>query len=80
MAGEVASLLLSRRTVPVLFYLSERKKYPEPTVEPENPASEALDDAEAPAVESQESPVESEPVIGSVADSEPTTGNEQDQG
>jgi multidrug efflux pump subunit AcrB len=27
MAGEVASLLLSRMTVPVLFYLSERKKY-----------------------------------------------------
>jgi nucleotide-binding universal stress UspA family protein len=29
MAGEVASLLLSRMTVPVLFYLSERKKHPE---------------------------------------------------
>jgi multidrug efflux pump subunit AcrB/nucleotide-binding universal stress UspA family protein len=27
MAGEVASLLLSRMAVPVLFYLSERKKY-----------------------------------------------------
>jgi len=27
MAGEVASLLLSRMTVPVLFYLSERKKH-----------------------------------------------------
>jgi multidrug efflux pump subunit AcrB len=27
MAGEVASLLLSRMTVPILFYLSERKKY-----------------------------------------------------
>jgi multidrug efflux pump subunit AcrB len=27
MAGEVASLLLSRMTVPVLYYLSERKKY-----------------------------------------------------
>lgn len=27
MAGEVASLFLSRMTVPVLFYLSERKKY-----------------------------------------------------
>ena len=26
MAGEVASLLLSRMTVPVLYYLSERKK------------------------------------------------------
>jgi multidrug efflux pump subunit AcrB len=28
MAGEVASLLLSRMTVPILFYLSERKKHP----------------------------------------------------
>lgn len=27
MAGEVASLFLSRMTVPVLFYLSERRKY-----------------------------------------------------
>ena len=31
MAGEVASLFLSRMTVPVLFYVSERKKYePQP--------------------------------------------------
>jgi hypothetical protein len=29
MAGEVASLLLSRMTVPILFYLSERRKYAE---------------------------------------------------
>ncbi|MGE0885378.1 MAG: efflux RND transporter permease subunit [Blastocatellales bacterium] len=28
MAGEIASLLLSRMTVPILYYLSERKKYP----------------------------------------------------
>ena len=27
MAGEIASLLLSRMTVPILFYLSERKKH-----------------------------------------------------
>jgi multidrug efflux pump subunit AcrB/nucleotide-binding universal stress UspA family protein len=32
MAGEVASLLLSRMAVPVLFYLSERKKHPESAV------------------------------------------------
>jgi len=32
MAGEVASLLLSRMAVPVLFYLSERKKHPETAV------------------------------------------------
>jgi len=27
MAGEVASLLLSRMTVPILFFLSERRKH-----------------------------------------------------
>ena len=44
MAGEVASLLLSRMTVPILYYLSERKKYeaitpevPEPPLQPELP-------------------------------------------
>ena len=30
MAGEVASLLLSRLTVPILYYLSERKKHEQP--------------------------------------------------
>jgi multidrug efflux pump subunit AcrB len=34
MAGEVASLLLSRMTVPVLFYLSERKKHENPSLDP----------------------------------------------
>ena len=34
MAGEVASLFLSRMTVPVLFYLSERKKHETPPIEP----------------------------------------------
>ena len=34
MAGEVASLLLSRMTVPVLYYLSERQKYEPEEVEP----------------------------------------------
>lgn len=34
MAGEVASLFLSRMTVPVLFYLSERKKHEPPPIEP----------------------------------------------
>jgi hypothetical protein len=28
MAGEIASLLLSRMTVPILYYLSERKRAP----------------------------------------------------
>jgi multidrug efflux pump subunit AcrB len=40
MAGEVASLLLSRMTVPVLYYLSERKKYEASAVEP--PETEAI--------------------------------------
>ncbi|MBX7220835.1 MAG: efflux RND transporter permease subunit [Blastocatellia bacterium] len=30
MAGEVASLLLSRMTVPILYYLSARREHPEP--------------------------------------------------
>ncbi|MDX2032098.1 MAG: efflux RND transporter permease subunit [Blastocatellia bacterium] len=33
MAGEIASLLLSRMTVPVLYYMSERGKYPAPQAE-----------------------------------------------
>ncbi len=33
MAGEVASLFLSRMTVPVLYYLSERKKHEQPSIE-----------------------------------------------
>jgi multidrug efflux pump subunit AcrB len=48
MAGEVASLLLSRMTVPILYYLSERKKYPGPDEvdsQLSNPA--AVDDDEA---------------------------------
>ncbi|HMY74236.1 MAG TPA: efflux RND transporter permease subunit, partial [Blastocatellia bacterium] len=34
MAGEIASLLLSRMTVPILYYLSERGKHTETAVEP----------------------------------------------
>ncbi|HSB07919.1 MAG TPA: efflux RND transporter permease subunit [Blastocatellia bacterium] len=43
MAGEVASLLLSRMTVPVLYYLSERKKH-----SPVDSDSATLSGAEAP--------------------------------
>lgn len=43
MAGEVASLLLSRMTVPVLYYLSERRKH-----EPVDAASAPLLDSESP--------------------------------
>ncbi|MEW6212020.1 MAG: efflux RND transporter permease subunit, partial [Acidobacteriota bacterium] len=45
MAGEVASLLLSRMTVPILYYLSRRKKYETPT--PEQPTLMPLDENEA---------------------------------
>jgi multidrug efflux pump subunit AcrB len=37
MAGEVASLLLSRMTVPILYYLIERRKHEPPSVGPEQP-------------------------------------------
>jgi len=40
MAGEVASLFLSRMTVPVLFYMSERKKHRPPLVEMPTPPAE----------------------------------------
>jgi multidrug efflux pump subunit AcrB len=55
MAGEIASLLLSRMTVPILFYLSERRKY-EPRATP--PAHE-VEEAEGREMTSEES------VIGS---------------
>jgi multidrug efflux pump subunit AcrB len=45
MAGEIASLLLSRMTVPILYYLSERKKHelPEPlALPPEDPGATGL--------------------------------------
>jgi hypothetical protein len=34
MAGEVASLLLSRVTVPVLYYMSRQRRAPAPAVAP----------------------------------------------
>ncbi|HQZ95995.1 MAG TPA: efflux RND transporter permease subunit [Pyrinomonadaceae bacterium] len=55
MAGEVASLLLSRMAVPVLFYLSERKAHPgtsDGTSDqcPTDPSSQALSDVLEPGV------------------------------
>jgi hypothetical protein len=49
MAGEVASLLLSRMAVPVLFYLSERKSHPGTPDDsndqcPSDPSSDVLDE------------------------------------
>jgi multidrug efflux pump subunit AcrB len=40
MAGEIASLLLSRMTVPILYYLSERKKHEPAQVETPAPPAE----------------------------------------
>jgi len=76
MAGEVASLLLSRMTVPVLFYMSERKKH-QPPVEMVIPPPEALDESEAVVVEPPAPAVENTPVVEAAPESEPATGNEQ---
>jgi multidrug efflux pump subunit AcrB len=51
MAGEVASLLLSRMTVPVLYYMSERKKH-ETADESSNPPVETEGQSEPAAEES----------------------------
>lgn len=75
MAGEVASLLLSRMTVPVLFYMSERKKHERPPVEL-IPPPESPDGTEIPSAELPVSSVESVPVVESEADVESSTGNE----
>ncbi|HEX7333667.1 MAG TPA: efflux RND transporter permease subunit [Pyrinomonadaceae bacterium] len=58
MAGEVASLLLSRMTVPILFYLSERKHYEVPIVEAELPDEQEVNPLDAfAAEESHEGPL-----------------------
>ena len=76
MAGEVASLLLSRMTVPVIFYMSERKKYERPAVEL-IPAPESPEETVFAAVEPAASLTDSLPVVEPKADREPATGNEQ---
>ena len=76
MAGEVASLLLSRMTVPVLFYMSERKKHVQPAIEPVEPASESLE-AEPPAVELMVPIVEGASAGESAVESESVAGNHQ---
>jgi multidrug efflux pump subunit AcrB len=54
MAGEIASLLLSRMTVPILYYLSERRKYapPEPVGEISEPTEVAAENHASAEVES----------------------------
>ncbi|HKY29197.1 MAG TPA: hypothetical protein VJM12_14760, partial [Pyrinomonadaceae bacterium] len=46
MAGEVASLFLSRMTVPILFYLSERKNHPELILEEDLSLNEEVSPAD----------------------------------
>ena len=74
MAGEVASLLLSRMTVPVLFYMSERKKHEPPPVDLPIPEPESQEETLSvePLV-----PIENTPVVQSAADDKPPTANEQ---
>jgi multidrug efflux pump subunit AcrB len=76
MAGEVASLLLSRMTVPVLFYMSERKKHERPQIELPIPP-ESAEGTDVPAVEPPASAIEGAPVDESAADIEPALGSEQ---
>jgi multidrug efflux pump subunit AcrB len=46
MAGEVASLLLSRMTVPILYYLSERRRHEPPAIETSSPPPERMESSE----------------------------------
>ncbi len=48
MAGEIASLLLSRMTVPILYYLSERRKHEAPGPETSTPPVEMEEPNEVP--------------------------------
>ena len=73
MAGEVASLLLSRMTVPVLFYMSERKKHEPPPVELRIPEPESLEGTDAAAVGSSDA----ENVTVSPSEGKSATGNVQ---
>ncbi|HET6668863.1 MAG TPA: efflux RND transporter permease subunit [Pyrinomonadaceae bacterium] len=77
MAGEVASLLLSRMTVPVLFYMSERKKHEPPAIEQLISPPESAKETDVPSVEPPTPDIETVPVFESAADSEPAAGNGQ---
>jgi multidrug efflux pump subunit AcrB len=63
MAGEVASLFLSRMTVPVLFYLSERKKHEPPPIEPPVVAELSSDATEIIAAETAAEESNGRPVV-----------------
>ncbi|HYJ88021.1 MAG TPA: efflux RND transporter permease subunit [Pyrinomonadaceae bacterium] len=75
MAGEVASLLLSRMTVPVLFYMSERKKHDRSPVAMLI-TRESPEGMDVPVVEPPASAVENVPVVEPEAEIEPANGNE----
>ena len=75
MAGEVASLLLSRMTVPVLFYMSERKKHERSAIGQLISTPQSPEETNVTSVEAQD--VESVSVVVSAADTEPATGNGQ---
>jgi multidrug efflux pump subunit AcrB len=77
MAGEVASLLLSRMTVPVLFYMSERKKHERPPVELPLPPPKSPEGTDAPFIQPLEPAVVSAQVVESVPDDELETENEE---
>jgi hypothetical protein len=75
MAGEVASLLLSRMTVPVLFYMSERKKQERSAIEQLTSPTEAPEETKVTSVESRAPGIASVSEVESAAESEPATGN-----
>ncbi|HEX4899247.1 MAG TPA: efflux RND transporter permease subunit [Pyrinomonadaceae bacterium] len=76
MAGEVASLLLSRMTVPVLFYMSERKKQEVRSASEQLiSAPQAPEETNVTSVERPAPGIESVSVVESAAESEPATGN-----
>ncbi len=67
MAGEVASLFLSRMTVPVLFYLSERKKHQRRSVEAPDTLAEALTPADLSVTEQTNGHPAAEVLVASAA-------------
>jgi multidrug efflux pump subunit AcrB len=80
MAGEVASLLLSRMTVPVLFYMSERKKHDRLPIEAPIPPPQLSEETDVPAFEPLAPSVGNVPVDESAANGESAIGNEQRTG
>jgi multidrug efflux pump subunit AcrB len=76
MAGEVASLLLSRMTVPVLFYMSERREHEPSAIEQPISPAESPEETNVTSAEPPAPGVESVSVVEPAA-GEPATGNGQ---